>query len=119
MSKRIEKLGAQGDVMIVKVESIPDGLREVKRVHGKLIVTHSETGHHHTISRPKVTMYEDPQDPLVAWLEVHGEENLPQIAELVHERNYDTHETLELPVGKWQIRRQREYSPEGWRMVQD
>jgi len=120
MSKRIESHGAQGDVMIIRVDQIPtNGLREVKREGGKLIVTHSETGHHHVIERPKVTMWQDESDPLVAWLEVHGEEALPNVAELVHERSFDTHETIEIPVGKYQVRRQREYTLEGWRQVQD
>lgn len=119
MSKRIDRIGAQGDVMLLRVDEIPKGLRRVKRVGGRLIVTHSETGHHHVIERKRVTMYEDPQDPLVAWLEVHDLEDLPQAAELVHERPYDTHETIELPPGKYQVRRQREYTPEGWRQVQD
>lgn len=120
MSKRIENHGAQGDVMILRVKSIPKkGLKQVKREGGKLIVTHSETGHHHTIERERVTMWEDSADPLVAWLEVHDVEDLPNIAELVHERPWDTHETLEIPAGKYQIRRQREYTPEGWRQVAD
>lgn len=113
-------MAAQGDIIIKRVDSIPaKGLREVKREGGKLIVAHSETQHHHVIERPRVTMWQDEADPLVAWLEVHGEENLPNVAELVHERSYDTHEALEIPVGKYQIRRQREYVPDGWRAVQD
>lgn len=119
MSKRVETVAAQGDVMILRVSEIPTGLRECNREAGKLIVTHSETGHHHVIERPAVTMYEDPEDPLVAWLEVHDEADLPKLADLVHERPYDTHETLELPVGRYQIRRQREHTPQGWRQVMD
>lgn len=120
MSKRIERHGAQGDVMIIRVDTIPTtDLREVPREHGKLIVTHSETGHHHTIERPHVQMWQSETDPLVAWLEVHDAEELPQLAEIVHERSFDTHETIEIPPGKYQIRRQREYVPNGWRKVHD
>lgn len=109
---------AQGDILIIPTEQIPDRAQKLDR-KGRLIVTHSETGHHHVIDRPKVDMYQDPEDPLVAWLEVHGEESLPQIAELVHERPHDTHETIGLPPGKYEVRRQREYTPEGWRQVMD
>lgn len=119
MAKRIETLGFQGDVGLKRVATFPAGLVEAKRDGQRLIVTHSETGHHHVIDRARVTLYEDPTDPLTAWLEVHGDESLPQIAELVHERPWDTHETLEIPVGKWKIIRQREATPEGWRKVQD
>lgn len=118
MSKRVEKIAAQGDVMLVRVSQIPAEARETPREDGVVVVTHSETGHDHVIERPGVTMYEG-DDPLVAWLEVHGEESLPDVAELVHRRSYDTHETLELPVGRYEIRRQREYTPEGWRRVVD
>jgi hypothetical protein len=117
--KQIKHMAAQGDVMIIRVGEIPEGLNEVPRVNGKLIVTHSETGHHHTIERPGVRMYQDPTDPLSAWLEVHGEENLPNLADLIHERSYDTHETISIPPGKYKIRRQREHTPEGWQQVQD
>lgn len=110
---------AQGDILIFPIDEIPKRASRVARENGRLIVTHSETGHHHVIDRPKVDMHQDPEDPLVAWLEVHGEESLPQIAELVHERPHDTHETIGLPPGKYEVRRQREYTPEGWRQVMD
>ena len=38
---------------------------------------------------------------------------------LEHLRSFDTHETIKLPVGTFEIRRQREYTPEGWRRVED
>lgn len=119
MTKRIENYAAQGDILIIRCAEIPAGAKPCKREGGRLIVTHSETGHHHVIDRPRVEMYEDPEDPLVAWLEVHGDDALPDIAELVHCRPHDTHETLGLPVGRYQVRRQREYTPEGWRQVMD
>jgi hypothetical protein len=119
MAKRIDSRGCfQGDVAILPVTEIPQGLVEVQREQGKIIVTHSETGHHHVIERPRVTMHQD-ADPLIAWLEVHDEADLPQIAELVHERDFDTHETWELPVGKYKVVRQRERAPEGWQRAQD
>jgi hypothetical protein len=40
-------------------------------------------------------------------------------ADVVHLRGLDTHETLRLPRGTWEIRRQQEWSPEGWRRVED
>lgn len=119
MAKRIETIAAQGDVMIIRVDDIPSHAAPVAREGGALIVTHSETGHHHVIERPRVDMYADESDPLHAWLEVHGEVGLPDIAELVHKRSFDTHETLELPPGKYSVRRQREFTPEGWQRVQD
>lgn len=110
---------AQGDILILPTHEIPGRAAAVPREGGRLIVTHSETGHHHVIDRPRVDMWADPSDPLVAWLEVHGEESLPQVAELVHERPHDTHETIGLPPGIYEVRRQREYTPAGWRQVMD
>jgi hypothetical protein len=34
-------------------------------------------------------------------------------------RSFDTHETLNIPPGIYEVRRQREYVPEGWRKAQD
>jgi len=117
--KIIEKCGAQGDVLILRCESIPDTAKEVPRKDGRIIVTHSETGHHHVIEREKVTMFEG-DDPLVAWLEIHGDESLPELAEMIHCRPYDTHETIGLGSGTWIVKRQRERGPQGWnRRVMD
>jgi len=116
--RSIKNYAAQGDILIVRCEAIPDAALLVPRDSGRIIVTHSETGHHHVIERPRVDMYQD-ADPLVAWLEVHGDESLPEIAELVHCRPHDTHETIGLSPGRYQIRRQREYVPEGYRQVMD
>lgn len=35
------------------------------------------------------------------------------------ERSFDTHESILLKGGTYEIRRQREYTPEGWRRVED
>lgn len=113
--KEIKEQGAQGDVMFRRVGEIPQSATEsVPRENGKLIVTHSETGHHHAIDAPDVKMFREPRDPLVAYLQVGGAG-----AEVVHHRSFDTHETIKLPAGLWQVRRQREHTPDGWRRVED
>jgi len=38
---------------------------------------------------------------------------------LEHLRSFDTHETIKIPPGIFEIRRQREWVPEGWRRIQD
>ena len=113
----IKKCGAQGDVRFDRVEKLPEGL--VRREGN--IVTHSETGHHHTAHGPELAIYDDPtSDGLIAYMVATGP------IEVMHHRPTDTHETLRLlwdepEVGEviWQIRRQREYTPEGWRRVED
>ena len=49
-----------------------------------------------------------------SWFVVEGEP-----VDLEHLRSTDTHETLRLEPGIWEVRRQREYSPEGWRRAAD
>lgn len=105
--------------MLIRVDSIPHNAKEVPRRNGEVVVTHSETGHDHVITRPKVTLYEDAEDPLTAWLEVSEMIGLPVNAELVHKRDHDTHETIEIQPGKYRVARQREYTPQGWRRAQD
>ncbi len=111
--KTIETMGAQGDVMFRRVASIPEGAEAQKRV-GPIVVAHSETGHHHTIPDECVTHYARTDSPLVSWLKIDGDH-----ADVVHQRTFDTHETLRLGGGAWEVRRQREHTPEGWRRVDD
>ena len=110
--KKINKVGAQGDVMFVRVDGLPDNACADDQ-RGEIIVAHSETGHHHVIERG-AKMYTVPENPLIAYLEVQIE-----MAKLIHKRPHDTHQTLGLGRGVWKIYRQREYTPEGWRLVQD
>lgn len=107
----------QGDVLFIRVKSIPKGAVAVKR-DGALVVAHSETGHHHLIKTPCVTMMQT-DNPLVCYLRMEA-----PFADVEHARPFDTHETLRLmgePDGEsiWCVRRQREHTPDGWRQVMD
>lgn len=117
--KTFKKMAAQGDVVFRRI----DDEKKVKLgallppdpITGNVIVTHSETGHHHTMTPKKpgaVKMYAS-GDVLVKYLEV--EEATP----VIHGRPYDTHEPIMLTKGLYEVRRQREGSPENWRIVQD
>ena len=107
---------AQGDVMLIPVAGMPaTGSEPSKTENGAYIVTHSETGHHHVVmERPSVRMFQDSIDLFRSWLVIEGEP-----AELEHLRSTDTHETVSLEPGVWEVRRQREYSPAGWRRAAD
>lgn len=106
---------AQGDVMLIPVASLPDGHSRVKTENGAFVVTHSETGHHHVVmERPTVQMFQDTMDSFRSWLVIEGDP-----ADLEHLRSTDTHETVRLEPGVWEVRRQREYAPEGWRRAAD
>jgi hypothetical protein len=112
----------QGDVAFLRVAKMPAKVEEVKREKGALIVTHSETGHHHSILDDGPQLFAVPGDAMVSYLRIPAS---AKHADVVHQRPWDTHETLRLladdSVGEtiYEIRRQREHTPEGWRRVED
>ena len=110
--KIVNRMAAQGDVLFVKISEIPAGLTESKLTE-RLVVAHSETGHHHYLEVVPGMKHYVGADSTIAYLTL-GEE-----ADVIHARPHDTHETLRLAPGSWQVRRQREYTPEGWRRVED
>ena len=118
--KEIKDMAAQGDCLFRRVSAIPAGAVEVPR-KGPIIVAHSETGHHHAIESVFVRQYDVPGNSLVSYLQM--DVGLTDAgADVVHHRPWDTHETLRLlgkPGDVWEVRRQREWSPEGWRRVED
>lgn len=118
--KSFDTICAQGDVLILRVADIPRDARHVPSTDGKVIVTHSETGHHHCMVldrqddvEPSVEMFQSASNPLLAWIKV----NRP--TPLDHMRPHDTHESIMFRPGVYEVRRQREYTPEGWRKVTD
>lgn len=117
--KTFDQVCAQGDVLFRRVESIPIDAKPADAVDGQITVTHSETGHHHVMvldkrrGKPAVEMFTSADNPLIAWLKV----NRP--TKLEHLRSHDTHEPIMFGVGVYEVRRQREHTPEGWRQVQD
>lgn len=112
--KTFEKRAAQGDLYIERITDLPvTGLVTVAPERGHLIVGHSETGHHHVIDAERATMYRLPEEIYECFLVVSD------TAVLEHLRSYDTHEAIELTPGNYRVRRQREYTPEGWRQAQD
>lgn len=113
----VRRMAAQGDVLFRRVESIPTQVWEQPR-EGPLVVAHSETGHHHVIESQDARLFGS-LDPQVAYLKLEA-----PFADVVHERPYDTHETLRLlgdehKPAYYEIRRQREHTPEGWRPITD
>lgn len=116
--RTFQNQAAQGDLFIRRIDALPGGLKPMATESGNYIVAHSETGHHHVIeARPNVTVFAT-DDPLVSYLQVieatDATENL-----IEHLRNFDTHESIKISAGNYEIRRQREYAPEGWRRVAD
>ena len=111
----VTEIAAQGDLIVRRVERVPAGYEP----SDDRVVAHSETGHHH-VAVGDCTIHRSDDDALRMFLRARGP------IEIEHRRPYDTHETLRLlwdqpEVGEviWEIRRQREHTPEGWRRVED
>lgn len=115
--KEIRKQGAQGDVLFTRIDELPSKVTLVQpKPHH--IVAHSGTGHHHIIDNRlgPVEHFAGP-DPMTTYLRLQGDS-----AQVQHLRPTDAHETVLLTGGVgavYEIRRQREWTPEGWRRVED
>lgn len=113
--KTFKDQACQGDVFFRRVDKIPASAVVVE-TKGPVVLAHSETGHNHEFAAgSRVTMY-GVNDPLVCYLHVESGG-----AELVHHRSWSTHESIMFPEGTFEIRRQKErsYTPQGWRRVED
>lgn len=116
--KTFKNQAAQGDLYVRRIDAIPPNAKPMKSERGNFIVAHSETGHHHVVAeRPGVQVFTT-DDPLVSYLQVIEATDQME-ALLEHLRPHDTHETIAIPPGNYELRRQREYTPEGWRRVAD
>jgi len=110
----IKALAAQGDVLFRRLERLPDNVVE-RETNGAIVVAHSETGHQHAIDGAGVRLFEDAD----AGMEARYLEVAAAFADVVHHRSYDRHETLRLPRGFWEVRRQRQWVLDGWHSVED
>jgi hypothetical protein len=95
----------QGDILLVPVERLPDGLIEVPREDGKIILAEGEaTGHLHMIDSEKATfLAEDIAQIEDRFLAVEEEVAL----------EHPEHDTVTLAPGNYEVRRQREYDQAG------
>jgi len=113
--KSFLKVAAQGEITIRRIGDVPKkraertGWSELKPEGGRYIIGHSETGHHHCLSR------NDGADVMVLDNPPEGMRVLYAILEnptsLDHLRDHDTHESIMLPPGEYEFRIAREYDP--------
>jgi hypothetical protein len=98
----------QGDVLLVQVTAIPRTATQ-RRGKGRIVLAYGEvTGHAHAIADVEhVTAYE--VNKAIAYLDVQMEAHL----------RHEEHAEIALPPGKYEVRRQREYTPEAIRNVAD
>lgn len=103
----------QGDLCIRRIDKLPKGLKAAVAENGDYIVAHSETGHHHVVKERAAQLLIDDTNAFISYLSVK------EPCEIEHLRDFDTHEPISLTPGDYEIRRQREYVPEGFRRVED
>lgn len=118
MAKTFERVAAQGDILIERVDALPTDLVPIAPDSGHYIVAHSETGHHHVLDRATCEVYRKrvTDDPVLFDLFV----KVKAPTELRHLRDFDTHDALTLQPGAlYRIRPQREYTPKGFRRAAD
>lgn len=113
MTKYFKECAAQGDVLLRRIDKLPDNLVPAKAENGLFVVAHSETGHHHVVKERSAQFLIDNTNAFIAYLQV------AEPCELEHLRSFDTHEALALEPGLYEVRRQVEFTPEGWRAVAD
>ena len=103
----------QGDLMIRRITAIPPGVKKTAPLDGVHIVAHSESGHNHVVESRAADRFIDETNAFIAYLDVTSP------ADIEHLRSFDTHEALHLEPGIYEVRNQREYTPEGWRPAAD
>lgn len=108
-----ERPSFQGDLMIRRVATVPSHAKPVAATDGVHVLAHSETGHHHVVAERSAQLLIDETNQFIAWLRV------AEPCDVEHLRSFDTHAPLHLEPGDYEVRRQREYVPEGWRRAAD
>ena len=115
--KTFTKMAAQGDFIIFKIDEIPTDVETFEGENGKYIVAHSETGHNHVMEMDRVEAFKPKETKDEDLYRLFFD--VKQDTDIVHLRSFDTHETLRVSPGKYEVRRQREYTAEGFRRAAD
>ncbi len=115
--KTFKAFAAQGEAFIRRIETRPDGLTPIEPENGHYIIAHSETGHHHVMEPGGVALLERTTGVEEGLRILHLIVSEP--TSLDHLRGSDTHESIMFEPGEYEIRLQREYTPEGFRRVAD
>jgi hypothetical protein len=102
-----KKTAAQGEITVRKIAKLPNGVSPLSKEGGKLIIGHSETGHHHVLEHEAEVFIADnaPAGMRVLYALIEQQNTL------VHERTFDTHAPISLDPGAYEFRIGREYDP--------
>lgn len=109
--KTFKTVAAQGEIRIRRIGDVPKKIKltgtPLLPENGRFIVGHSETGHHHVLERTKgvtASVIENESEGMRILRLILEEPN-----SLEHLRPHDTHETIALAPGEYEIRIEREF----------
>jgi hypothetical protein len=106
MTKQI--IGAQGEITIIKIDAIPDGVetKAAERIAKGWIISHSESGHHHLLTGGNVMERTSkvPAGMQILYAVLESPEALIQDAATPHGG-------FDLPAGFYEFRISREFDP--------
>lgn len=104
----------QGDILLVPVQKIPEGLREVPREKGRIVLAEGEeTGHLHMIEAPEATFLAEDLKSIEGRFLVIEAEAITAEAAVGVALTHPEHDTIIVEPGNYEVRRQREYSQAG------
>lgn len=124
------KPARQGEVYIWMKKYAPKGVlklldsmqaQEMKLANGKLVLGHSETGHHHVLEavKPGVSISKAAQALIDQTNDMICDLRLNEQCRLVHMREGHKHITHVYPAGEYIRVLREEQRPEGWQKSQD
>ena len=107
MTKQI--IGAQGEVTIMKIDTLPENIetKTVERGQSGHIISHSESGHHHCLTGGHVM--ERTSDVPAGMRKIYAILEEPQ--QLIQDAPGKPHESYDLAQGIYEFRIAREYDP--------
>lgn len=114
---KFKSAAAQGEITILRIGPVPakrsarDGFTAMVPEHGKFIIGHSETGHHHVLDRVAgvdIAIMDRPPEGMKILRAI-----LENPTSLDHLRDHDTHESIRLEPGEYEFRIAREFDHYG------
>lgn len=105
-----EVIGAQGEVTIIRIDAIPTGVQTrpatARNARGYVIISHSESGHHHVLTGGEVLERTDAPNGMQQFYAIFGEP-----VSLIQDAPGNPHEGYDLEPGIYEMRVAREYDP--------
>jgi len=111
----------QGDVFLVPIDELPDDTEPVKSKPGHVVLAEGEaTGHAHVVRSRHARLVRHRRDTgRTEWNPPVFEERELLVVEQESLLEHEEHDPISVPVGVYEVRRQREYAPEAPRWVRD